>query len=583
MDKKGFIQIPFLVWIIASIITAGTGYSAIEYYKISKLIEEAKQLTNEEKYEDAIKKLESIQNKWFIKNIGIKKQIIIDEIGDNKKFFLGTEEFNKGNWQEAVNIFSEIPKQSFYYQKAQTKIEETKRKSVEEEFSEEKIARTEAEKKAKEETSKRIIEEAKRAQEELEKEIAEKKLSEKEAEEKRMNADNDNDGLTYREELNLGTSDLDLDSDGDGIPDGEDLNPAGGGRNIAQHFEWSYQGDSWSWDYSIHEDWYEYYKNKPRESHGVEYVTEDDPFIQNIAQTLEDTAEKEGYHLSSFIVSFVQGLSYIDDYYTSFDEYPKYPVETFVEKNGDCEDTSYLFASIIDATNLGSALIQFHDHMGVGINTVHAQSGYYYPINEEWYYYYETTGEGWEIGELPSDYLYENAKIIRVWDNSVYYSYPQYVKPCYSSPDFVGYYSNGDNYYSDSQCRNLAYCLPYEEYYVRPDNLSFYWDSSCSQLIVSGCSKSTNYPGYFYDGIYYYSDSYCINKAKICVASSIYSDRYWDGSNNYWDSNCTQKVLSWCSKSSIHPEYFINSFDYEYYLDSECSIPILGTATPPVY
>jgi len=551
--KKGFIQIPLLIGIIFSIVViSGIGYGAVEYNKTSKLVEEAGQLAKEEKYDEAIEKLKSVQNKWLVKNLGVKKQEIADKTEENKKdledklkFTQSLEEFNEANWQKAISSFSEIPENSFYYKDAQLKIEEAKRKMVEEELSGEKIARIEAEQqaqgeaikrsqeevarkiaeeKAKEEVAKRAKEEAKRAQEELERKIAEQKLSEKEAEEKRMNADNDGDGLTYGEELKLGTSDLDPDSDGDGISDGEDLNPAGGGRKLAQHFEWSYGGKIWTWNYSIHEDWYEYYKNKPRSPHGLEYVTEDDPFMQEIAKALKEGAEKENYHLSSFIVSFVQGLPYIEDYYTSFDEYPKYPIETFIERNGDCEDTSYLFASLINATELGASLIEFHNHMGVGVNTMHSQSGYYYPIGDEWYYYYETTGEGWEIGELPSDYLYENAKITRVWDGSIHYSYPQHIKPCYSSPDFVGYYYDGSNYYSDSQCNSSAYCLPYEDLYYNHRTESFYWDSSC-----------------------------------------------------------TQKVVSWCSESIYHLGYFFSSLDYEYYLDSICNIPVVDTTTPLIY
>ena len=211
--------------------------------------------------------------------------------------------------------------------------------------------------------------------------------------------------------------------------------------------------------------------------------------------------------------------------------------------------------------------------MGVGIKTVHNQSGYYYPVGDEWYYYYETTGEGWEIGQLPDDYLFEKAIVIRVWDGSIYNLYPQNVKPCYYSPDFPGYYYDGSNYYADSQCQNYVYCMLYKDgdYYVKPNELNFYWDRNCSQLVVKGCNKSTDYLGYFYDIYGFYNDSRCINEVNICRPSSIYSDRYWDGNDNYWDSSCAQKVLYWCTKSSSKPGYFVSSLDFDYYYDYQCT------------
>jgi len=578
-NKKGFIQIPLLIGIIISIVVAtGVGYGAFEYHKTSKIIGEAERLAQEEKYDEAIEKLELAQNRWLTKTLGIKKQKITGKIEKNKKdledklkLTQALEKFDEENWQESINSFSGIPEDSFYYKDAQLKTEEAKRKIVEEELGETKIAKKEAEEKAQQETIKRSQAEARAKQEEFERKLKEQQLSEKEAEEKRMNADNDGDGLTYRRELELGTSDWDTDSDSDGIKDGEDAHPNGGGRYLAQNFEWEHKGTIWTWNYSVQEDWYEYYKNKPRSPQGTEYVTPDDPFIKEIAKALKEAADEKNYHLSSFIVSFIQGLPYVEDYYTTFDEYPKYPIETFVERNGDCEDTSYLFASLVQATGIGTTLVEFHNHMGVGVKMVHSQSGYYYPIGDEWYYYYETTGEGWNVGELPSDYSYEEAKITRIRDSSINYLYPKYIKPCYSSSDFPGYYSDGENFYSDSQCNYLAYCLRYDKFYIKPKELNFYWDSSCSQIVVKGCYKSTDYLGYFYDSFDFYYDSQCTQKAKICRASTIYSNKYYDGDYNYWDSNCTQKVLSWCDISYYYTGYFFNYNDGGIYIDNQCT------------
>jgi len=580
--QKGFIQIPLLIAIIVSIAVISVGgYGGLEYYKTSKVIKEAKQLAGEEKYNEAIQKLETAQNSLVVKNLGLKRQEINDKIEANKrnledksKFTQALTKIDEESYQEAIDLFSEIPKNSFYYKDAQLKTEEAKRKIVEEELGETKIAKNEAEEKAKEEAAKRVKEEAKRAQEELERKIAEQKLSEKEAEEKRMNADNDGDGLTYKEELSKGTSDLDSDSDGDGIIDSKDTHPAGGGRNIAQTFAWNYGGYNWTWTEYIHEDWYDYYKAKPRSApESVEYITTDDPFIKKISKRiLEGVAGENDIHPTWLAVSFVQNLSYVDDVFTGYDETPKYPVETFFEKNGDCEDMSYLTASIIDAMGYGSVLILLPGHMAVGVYMDCDTPGTYYEVDGRCYYYVETTSNDFAAGEIPDKYRNTRATIIKIPSGKTVDVYPQYIKPCYVSPDFSGYYYDGSNYYSDSRCNNSVYCLRYEEYYINPQITTLYWDSGCSQEVTIGCYKSDTYPSYFYDdALEYYSDSRCISKARFCRPSPNYSDTYYDGYSEYWDSNCTQKVVSWCSKSIYYPGYFFSSLDYEYYYDSQCT------------
>ena len=107
-------------------------------------------------------------------------------------------------------------------------------------------------------------------------------------------ADNDFDGLENWEEDQRGTDKNNHDTDGDGIIDGLDSHPAGGGRLMAQHFEWDYLGSHWTWDLSFPSDWYDYYKNKERVSHGAGYVTYDDFYIKQIGEMLKKKANEEG-------------------------------------------------------------------------------------------------------------------------------------------------------------------------------------------------------------------------------------------------------------------------------------------------
>jgi len=387
-----------------------------------------------------------------------------------------------------------------------------------------------------------------------------------------MNTDNDRDGLTYRREKELGTSDFNTDSDADGIPDNLDTHPAGGGRNIPQTFAWSYGGYNWTFTTAIQEDWYDYYKAKPRlPTTSTGYITYNDPFIQRISKKLLDEANKNNLCQACLAAAFIQSLPYVSDVYTGYDEYPKYPVETFFEKNGDCEDTSYLTASIIRAMNIDTVLVLLPGHMAVAVWADCNNSGTYYKLDDRCYYYIETTGENWNLGDIPDDYLYTSATLVKIPSGQIFTVYPQYKKPCYASSDFPGYYFDGEKFYSDSQCNNFVYCLPFKEFYVTPPDPNLYWDSNCSQIVVTGCYKSTDYPGYFYDSLGFYYDSRCTQTARVCRPSLYSYDKYYDGYDNYWDSNCTQKVVTWCSKSIYYPGYFFNSIDWNIYIDYQCT------------
>ena len=86
------------------------------------------------------------------------------------------------------------------------------------------------------------------------------------------------------------------------------------------------------------------------------------------------------------------------------DEYWKYPVETLVDMNGDCEDTSILFCAIAKQLGYDTCMILYPGHMAAGVNLT-GLSGYYYTFETKHYYYCETTATGWDIGDDPgTDY-----------------------------------------------------------------------------------------------------------------------------------------------------------------------------------
>lgn len=92
----------------------------------------------------------------------------------------------------------------------------------------------------------------------------------------------------------------------------------------------------------------------------------------------------------------------------------KYPVETLVENNGDCDLFSYVAASILKAGGFDVVLLYYETeaHMNIGVNLSHepydARDKVYYVLyNDVKYYVAECTGgnwqRGWRVGECPDN------------------------------------------------------------------------------------------------------------------------------------------------------------------------------------
>lgn len=237
---------------------------------------------------------------------------------------------------------------------------------------------------------------------------AEKKRIEEE--EKRLSVDSDRDGLTLREEQKLGTSDKNPDTDKDGIKDGEDTNPAGGGRYIVKYYEFEVFGEKHNIELRIHSDWYDYYKNKPRTPGIPDYITLEDPALIDLTNQLHQIVDEANSECHNCIVlSFVHSLNYVQDADMGYDEYKKYPIETLVDETGDCEDTAYLLGTILRMMDIDTVIIYFPgEHTAVGVYCPTCE-GYYFTFNDKSisdrkYHYLESTGSNWQIGEMPDDY-----------------------------------------------------------------------------------------------------------------------------------------------------------------------------------
>ncbi|HEX9261782.1 MAG TPA: hypothetical protein VF893_04565, partial [Candidatus Bathyarchaeia archaeon] len=190
-------------------------------------------------------------------------------------------------------------------------------------------------------------------------------------------------------------------------------------------YEWTYKGKEYTLSLNISRAWYQAYQNVSvfaRTRYGVAgygfLTTTNDPYVKFVAENLNETALKENYEpvdQVSFALAFVQSLPYTSDNVTSgFDEYPRFPVETLMDNGGDCEDTSILFATLTLIMGYGTVYVNPPDHCAVGV-LGDGLVGSYYTYKNKTYYYCETTGTGWEIGQIPPQFEDSNAYIYDIY------------------------------------------------------------------------------------------------------------------------------------------------------------------------
>ncbi len=124
---------------------------------------------------------------------------------------------------------------------------------------------------------------------------------------------------------------------------------------ILRRYRWEYGGEAQSLEFLIPESLYLRYHNQVRQplidnyNYG-DYVIEplDDPTLSDLAHTLQERATGGRIGALDYILAFVQGsIRYVEDQPGM--EYPLYPLETLVDGQGDCEDTTILYVSLVRA------------------------------------------------------------------------------------------------------------------------------------------------------------------------------------------------------------------------------------------
>ncbi len=150
-------------------------------------------------------------------------------------------------------------------------------------------------------------------------------------------------------------------------------------------------------------------------------ITTKDETLFKTAERFGNASQKKGYTGQtelSFVLSFVQSLEYTSDKVTTgYDEYPRFPLETLADMGGDCEDSSILFATMVILMGYDAVLLvipgtlENPGHMGVGVSG-EGLSGSYVSHDGKNYYYAETTGLDWKIGDLPPEYETSEMRVV---------------------------------------------------------------------------------------------------------------------------------------------------------------------------
>jgi len=186
----------------------------------------------------------------------------------------------------------------------------------------------------------------------------------------------------------------------------------GQGASTQQSYRWEYAGRTWTLTYSFSTEHYRFFRTLPRILDYADYPDyvddpRDDAQLQSLIDALERLAADAGmdaWAKLNLVIAFVQSIPYAGESC----EYPRYPLETLVERQGDCEDAAILAAALLRQMRFDVVLLAFleEQHMALGIRVLPPTPAEHPPYawNGDSYYYLEPTTTGWEIGDVPAMY-----------------------------------------------------------------------------------------------------------------------------------------------------------------------------------
>ena len=135
--------------------------------------------------------------------------------------------------------------------------------------------------------------------------------------------------------------------------------------------------------------------------------------------------QEEGFslfHELCNVLSFVQqSIPYKTDEESKGKEYFRYPIETLVDEQGDCDCKSILAASLYQCMGHGVVLlvkpgeVMRPGHAALAVEGAEGLPGTFISHKGKKYYFCETTVDGWRVGEVPSDINLDEFKRFEMW------------------------------------------------------------------------------------------------------------------------------------------------------------------------
>jgi hypothetical protein len=125
------------------------------------------------------------------------------------------------------------------------------------------------------------------------------------------------------------------------------------------------------------------------------------------------------FEFTQFLLDFMQSpnIAYaLDDEcdeIANISEYARFPVETLFDKRGDCDCKAVLAAALFISAGIPVLFLVNHNHAALAVSIPEEHFGYtpegaaFITHKGKQYYYCETTGDGWIIGNIPDSYNIE--------------------------------------------------------------------------------------------------------------------------------------------------------------------------------
>lgn len=206
-------------------------------------------------------------------------------------------------------------------------------------------------------------------------------------------------------------------------PDGFDgwsaaARPGDTDAEYSRRFRWQLGFRRLNVELSIPVDIYKYCVSRTRTSDYRLYVADpvQGPFVNTVAEAI--AAEVPGNSERDVVtgcVRFVQSIQYTPDRAdTGHEVYPKYPIETLVHQQGDCEDGTLLLCALLESMGYETAVVVLpeHHHMVAGI-TCEWAGGASVTHGGTRFYTLETTTTDWDLGSLASRFQGSSVELHR--------------------------------------------------------------------------------------------------------------------------------------------------------------------------